>query len=301
MFFAFSNFAAFVYPVFFFVAIFLAIFLFWRACRHEFFTSQEAYDFLMVGVFGGLVGARIFDFLQRGSTDGFSLVRLIFFNRYGGFNFWGALIGIYLGLFLFLRSKKTKIWVVLDLLSAPIVFAQFFIHLGSYLEDIALGNESFLSLYYFLSYLLLFVVLKRLSAQKRHVGFFFSFYLVFSSLISLISTFFKPETFFVFNMPYEIITPAAFLTVGLANWYFLAKRNLSDDVKNFLGFVLLFIFRTKRMVLSVNEAGNFSRSIIFSPYFLVKLIGQGFLVIGREIKLGFYELLYVFGLRKFFK
>lgn len=301
MFFSFSNLSAFIYPTFFFFAIFLAIFLFWRACKHEFFSSQEAYDLLMVLGVGALVGARLFDFLLRGSTDGFSLDRLLFFNRFGGFNFWGALIGVFFALFLFLRSKKTKAWFVLDLLAAPVVFAQSIISLGSYLENKVLGAESFLSLYYFLGYFFVFVVLKRLSAKKKHVGFFVEFYLACVSLISLVSVYFKPTTVLIFNIPYEIIIPASFLVCGVLSWYFLAKRNVSADFKNFLGFILLSIFRAKRMILSINEAGKFSRSIILAPYYLVKLVSKGILAIGNEIKLGFFELLYVFGLRKFFK
>lgn len=301
MFAFFSNLSVYIYPAFFLAAILFAIFLFWRACRHEFFTSEEAYDIFIIGGIGSLVSARIFDFLLRGPTDGFSPIQLLFFNRYGGFNFWGAYIGIYLSLFLFLRSKKTKVWFVLDLFVAPVAFAQSIISIGSYLEANLVGTESFLSLYYFLSYFLLFVVLKRLSTQKKHVGFFASLYLVSACLIALMSAFFKPDTVLIFNIPYEIIVSVSFLVGGFVNWYFLTKRSLEKDFKNFLGFVLLSIFQTKRTVFSTNEAGKFSKSIIYAPYYLVKLLMKAFLAIGREIKLIFFELLYVFGLRKFFK
>lgn len=296
----FADLSVFFYPVSIFVAVFLATFLFWRACRHELFDNEEAFDLIVVCTIGALVGARIFDFIFL-NWGNWTFSRFVFFNRYGGFDFWGALVGVFVALlilrrvsFAFLRNKKPNPFFVLDLLAAPLVFAQAIISLFT-LQSTALYN--------FIGYLFIFLVLKRLSTRKRHPGFFASFYVVSISLVSMVLFKFRGnEAHLVFGkVPYEFLAPAAFLFLGSISWYILAKRSLAKDVANFFGFVLLSIFRTRRMITSVNESGNFSKSMMLSPYYAVKIILGVLLFVAKEIKLAFFELMYVFGLRRFSK
>ena len=165
-----------IYPFFVFVAIFFGAFLFWRAARHDLIESENVLDLLVVGGLAALIVARIFDFIFLSNGD-WTISRLLFFNRYGSFDFWGALVGFLLAIYLFLKDKKLKYQTVLDFAAAPLAFAQALISLGNLISL----NKNLLNsiyLYFFVGYSLIFIVLKRLASRKRPDGFVFSIYLI---------------------------------------------------------------------------------------------------------------------------
>lgn len=289
-----------IYPLFSFWAILASVFLFWRAARHELLDSKDAFDLIGVGALGAVIGARLFDFLFKSDPTSWSLAQLVFFNRYGSFDFWGALLGMIISFFIFLRSKKTSVFFALDLVAAPLVFAQMVISLGSWLDETGVSISS-PALWQFVFYLLLFVILKRLAAKKRHVGFFFCLYLVFMALFEMVLYKFKPNWHFLGTVPYEFAAPAAFFVGASSVWYLLAKRDMRQDIKNFFGFWLLAFFRTIRIIKSVEEAGTLSKSIIFVPYYIVRLLARILLKLVKEIRQATIEFLYVFGIRRFLR
>ena len=92
-----------ILPIFGFLAFLLGAFLFWRAGRRELVDSNLLFDVLAVGFFGGFVGGRVLDFLIGLLNYSFSIKRLLFFNAYGGFNFYGAIFGLLLAIFFLKR------------------------------------------------------------------------------------------------------------------------------------------------------------------------------------------------------
>lgn len=291
---------SFSYPIFFLMAILVSVFLFWRAARHELLDSREAFDLVTVGSVGAVIFARLFDFIFKNGPANWQFWRLLFFNRYGGFDFYGALVGIFVAVFIFLRSKKTNVWSILDLAAAPVVFGQTIVALGAYLSG---ASYTLYSLHFaqFVFYLFLFVVLKRLSAKKRHPGFFICFYLVAIAVFDLVIFNFRQEIHWWGEISYELAGPAVLLVLGLSVWYALAKRNLKNDIKWLSGVVLLSMFKTVRMIRSTDEAGKFSKSIIFIPYYVAGRAFALLVAVSREVRLVILELLYVFGLRRFLK
>lgn len=290
------NLLAFVYPAFVFLAIVLAIFLFWRACRHELFDSSEAFDLIGVSILGALIFSRVFDFVFKADPETWSLATLIFFNRYGGFDYYGAVFGVFVALLVYLKGKKTDVFSVIDLMAPALVFGQAIVALGAY---ISFGRR--IDAFYFIGYLLIFMVIKRLASRKRHKGFLVCFWIFSIFLLDMILFKFRANVHFLGKVSYEFAAPFAFAVAGIIVWYVLAKRNPADDIKNFLALIVLSAFRTKRMITSADESGKFSKSIIFFPYYILKLVFGFLQMLAREAKLGFLELLYVFGLRRFFK
>lgn len=264
--------------------------------------SKDAFDLIGIGALGAAIGARISDFFFKTDPSGWQIDRLLFFNRYGSFDFWGAVVGIVVVTYIYLRflAKKISTPAVLDLAAAPLAFGQTILALGSYLSE---GQYSVYSLpmWQFLGYLLLFVILKRLAVRKRHAGFFFCFYLVIITIFDMIFFNFKAQVHYFFQIPYELAAPAVVFILILVAWHVLAKRDIARDVKWFFGLVLLSLFRTSRMVKSTNEAGTFSRSVIFFPYYVGRTIFGLFMILAKEVRLAFLEFLYVFGLRRFLK
>ena len=278
-----------------FLAIFWSAFLFWRALRHEFIEAEVAFDTIIVAALGGLLGARIFDFLANSGTLGLSIKKLIFFNAYGGFDFWGGILGAGVAVFFFLRQKKVKTLYIFDLAAAPIVFGQAVFNLSIFL--ISRGNSGQFFGYIGLYYLLIFVILKRLATKKRHFGFFICFYIVSVSIFNLLFFAARGETVYIGEIPYHLVLFFCYLVLGLVFWYRTAKRVLTADIKNISAKGLLSVFKFKRAISSANEAGGISKAILFSPMFLVK--GTLFIIklVVREIRLGVVDFLYVLGLR----
>lgn len=289
-----------LYTGFFFLAILGTVFLFWRAARHELIDSSEAFDLVTLGAIGAVIFARLFDFIGKSDPSNWHVAQLLFFNRYPGFDFYGAIVGIVVVAFIYLRSKKLNVLSVLDLAAAPLLFGQTIVALGAYLSGASYTLYSPHSMQ-FTFYLLLFVVLKRLSAKKRHPGFFICFYLVSISIFDLAILNLREQIHRWGGIAYELAAPLALLVLGISAWYALARRNLREDAKWLSGLVLLSIFRTVRMVRSADEAGKFSKSIIFAPYYLARSLFGLIIAFSGEVRLAFLELLYVFGLRRFLK
>lgn len=291
---------SFFYPIFFLLAVLSAVFLFWRAARHELIDSKEAFDLVAVGSAGAVIFARLFDFFGKTDPSSWQIARLLFFNRYGSFDFYGAIVGMIVAVAIYLRAKKMGVWHVLDLAAAPLAFGQTVVAVGTYLSA---GNFtlSSLALWQMIFYLFLFVILKRLATKKRHAGFFLGFYLVFVAAFDLLLYNLRPQLHTFWEISYELTLPFALLVSSLVVWYVLAKRNPKEDVKWFFGLVLLSAFRTIRMIKSADEAGKLSKSVIFFPSYALRSFLGLILALLREIRLAFLELLYVFGLRKFLK
>ena len=98
-----------LHPLIITLGIFVGVFLYWRAGRHELFESNILFDLLTIAFVGGLIFGRIFDFLLSANIYQWSITRLIFFNIYGSFNWWGALFGAIVSGQIYLKSQKIKI------------------------------------------------------------------------------------------------------------------------------------------------------------------------------------------------
>lgn len=271
-----------------FLAIFWSVFLFWRACKHELIESEQAFDITIVASIGAMITARIFDYIENIDTLGLSASKFIFFNAYGGFDFRGAILGAGVAIFLFLRHKRIKTLHILDLAAAPIVFGQFVFNLVRFLSEGWEGGK--LYAFFTVSYFLIFVILKRLAARKRHLGFFVCFWLVASSIVDIVMlTLFGEGRF--------LSVAVGYLIVGFVLWHMFSKRTFVRDVKNLFALVLLSVFRFKRMITSADEAGKFSRSVVLFPLFISKAVVSVIKLIIKELRRGFLDFLYVFGLK----
>ncbi|KKS04873.1 MAG: Prolipoprotein diacylglyceryl transferase [Candidatus Curtissbacteria bacterium GW2011_GWA2_41_24] len=147
----------------------MGVFLYWRAGRHELFESNILFDLLTIAFVGGLIFGRIFDFLLSANIYQWSITRLIFFNIYGSFNWWGALFGAIVSGQIYLKSQKINFWQIFDLASAPIVFGVALCSIGFYVVGLLSKNIFSLSLYKFLGYLVIFWFMKNLA---RYEAFF---------------------------------------------------------------------------------------------------------------------------------
>lgn len=282
-----------MFPVVLTIALASGFFLFWRAARHELIEPQTAFDLAAVGAIGALVFGRLMEFAVRAQDFEWSLARLVFVNVWRGFDFYGALVGAGVALWIFARQNRLQPLLIFDLAAAPLVFSQAIISLGKYM---LWGNLVWLA--YFALNIVIFWMMKRLAKQTRHAGFFAGFYLVTLSISDIFLFFARPEVTNIGRVPYEFVAPIVILQATLVFWYTVSGRDFAKDLKDVLAVVTLAIMRTRRMITDVNEAGKFSRSIILAPVWLARSMAFLLKLVGREIYWGIIDFLVVLGVRR---
>lgn len=278
----------------FFVAVVLGLFLYIRAGKHELVEEDILFDSAIAALIGGLVGGRIVDFLLRSNFYNWSLAKLFFFNVYAGFNWYGALVGAGILSAAYLTRRRVNFWSIFDLVCAPIIFAMTIISLGRYFIF-----RDFIYLGYFLGFLLIFWIIKRLAREKKNEGFFVAITLLMVSSLNLILFNFREKSGKLFEFSqYSLALPIFSLAVGLLLLHLFSKRSAVEDIKNLGAMLLLIIFKIKRSITSIGEADKLARSIILSPVFLAKFIVDLVKLVGCEVQLSLIELLHVFGVKK---
>ncbi|OGD84996.1 hypothetical protein A2165_04055 [Candidatus Curtissbacteria bacterium RBG_13_40_7] len=303
-----------IYPVSLVLIILISAFLFWRAGRHEFVESELLFDFILITSVGALFLGRIFDFIIRSDFYGWSISRLIFFNIYRGFDFYGAILGGIVAGAVYLRIKKVNPWHIFDFLAAPLVLAQSLSALVLFLIGQISTRQIIIpwqfrmnqfslpifshSFYYFATYLAIFWILKRLATQKKHIGFFACFYLVFVPLVDLLFSIFLEKKIPSGSRLWQDIVDLLLILFGLVFWYVLTKRKLISDVKSIFGAGLLGIFRFLRIITSIEEAGKLSRALVFSPLYLLRSVVFVVKLIYSQVLLGFVDFIGVFKTKK---
>lgn len=277
--------------------IMIAIFLYWRAGRHELYDSEFLFDLGSFSIAGGLIFSRIFAFFTDISVFNFDLYRLISFFRFWGFSFLGFIFGLIFFGFLFLRKRKENVWHLLDISVPAIVFAQ---ALYYFLNFAVFGRTNYFHLISVIIYVLFFIVLKRLSTKKRHIGFFASIYLITTGIIYVFALLEKGQLrVYDLESVLKLISPLGFIFFGAVSWYILSKRKIKNDIKNLFAAMLLGAFKFKKTVTSFDEAGNVSKNVILFPYFILQFILVSLRGLLREVNQTFREFLYILGLKKF--
>jgi len=288
--------------IFGFLSVFLGSFLFWRAGRRELVESNLLFDIFFVGTAGYLIGGRIFDFLLGLFSYSFSVKRLLFFNAYGGFNFYGALFGLLLAVYIFLKRENYKFLPIFDLMAAPIAFARAIFLFGLVVANFGRreGGNSFSSaLILFSVYFTCFWAIKRFERKKRFDGFFIGYYLIFTSIFEIVLAFlWGNPPFIIRNVPVNVLLPVLFLALGLGIWYFEGKGKKKINSRSFFAIILLGLFKVRRVLTSLPEADQLAKAIVLSPYTLAKLLLNFVKLTVREILISFVDLFRAFGFKK---
>ncbi len=293
-----SNFADPIYLVLVFLSATFAMFLFWRAGRYELLETELVLDTTVVGGLGSLLVGRLWDFLTNPDKYHFLVSRLIFFNAYGGIDFYGMLLGFAIFGGWFLRRKRVNPLIIFDLVAAPLSIFQVLLALTQFLRAFAKdGSLKFPQLYFAASYFVVFWILKRLAKRKRHPGFFACFYLVSIALVNA-ALFWAGDRRFIGALPYKLTASLGIMVFAGVCWYLCAKRSLKKDVRGALAQILLSVFKLRRTIASVDEGGNLARFVILSPYYLARGVFSILKFLGQEIIRGLFDFLIALGIKK---
>ena len=298
--------------LFLFFGFLLFLFLFWRAAKHEFVDEEIVFDTLVICLVSSLFFARIFEFTTHSVIYKWSFSNFFFLNPIKGLSLWGALFGTVLTGIFYLKTKKYNFWQIFDLAAAPLFLFLAIYNLGLFLasKDIFLNLGFFrnlpISFFQAIFFFVLFWVLKRCEKQKKHVGFFASFFIVFFSLVNL-TVFYLGKTGFLektesvsfLNLAsYHEIFAGAFLLFGGVSWYILAKRKVKEDTKGLLALFLLILFRAKRVLTNIGEADQIAKAVVLLPYNVAKFVLAITRAIGKEIISSFFDFVHTLGIKK---
>jgi len=124
------------------VGFFFASFIVWRRLRELGLREEKIIDGIIFCTFLGLLFGRIFFIIQNFSEFGLLFHRWFFLGRYSGFSFWGFLMGMFLGLFLFSRQQKWDFWRIADETTYGILPFLFLFQLGAFFDGSGAGKPT---------------------------------------------------------------------------------------------------------------------------------------------------------------
>lgn len=142
-----GNFSIAFYGMIIGLGIIIGLLLTWKEARRT-GQSEDLYtDFIIWGIIGGVVGARIYyvafqwDYYKNNVAEIFNL-------RSGGLAIYGTIIGAFLALFIFCKIKKAKPLTMLDTMVPQLALAQAMGRWGNFFNMEAFGRytDSFIAM-----------------------------------------------------------------------------------------------------------------------------------------------------------
>lgn len=124
----------------------MGVFLVWRLSRAWDLDEEKILDLTLLTFIGGLVSARVYFVLGHLDLFTNNWLGAVLINKVPGFSFWGAILGSWLTLYYFTRSKKENFWQVSDIASVGLLGGLIFTSLGCFLGGCNVGIQSNLPL-----------------------------------------------------------------------------------------------------------------------------------------------------------
>jgi phosphatidylglycerol:prolipoprotein diacylglycerol transferase len=121
--FSFSGYAVYWSGIFLAIGVILAIFLAQYEAKRRNLPPDTAVDLCLIGIPLGIVGARLFYVFTNFPLFQNDLLRILYFWD-GGLSFYGAFIGILVGIALYSRKKSLRFFELTDLLAPGLLLTQ---------------------------------------------------------------------------------------------------------------------------------------------------------------------------------
>ena len=241
--FSIGNFSVSSFGVFFGLSFILGIFLVWRLARAWDLEEEKLLDLVLLTVFGGLVGSRLYFILEHFSSFGLDILKWVVFYKNPGFSFWGGFLGGWLTLGYFSNRFKQDFYLLADIASVGFLASLSLSNIGCLLGGCNLGvvSNSFLAMpmvgvlgerfpVQILEAFLIFVLVINLWSSVKHFhksGTVVAKSLIYLGLIQLLLLPLK-------DVKFDWVFPLVLLILGVVIFYRVTKRNILRDFKIFL-------------------------------------------------------------------
>lgn len=250
------------FGIFLILGILTSMFVLWRLSQVYELDGEKILDLFFLTAVGSFVGARLlYIAIHLNQFD--SLVKMLFFFKYSGLSFWGALLGGILVIRLFTTRLKLSFWQVADL---GIVATFFMISITSFgcllggcqyggfydgwfaVNQFGLPGPRFpLQLLESGLFILGFIYLWHASLRFHFNGKIASVGLIILGVLKLLLEPMRGETQTGFlNMSLGVIGSLLAMLLGIFCFYKQSKRSFINDIKFFIG---IFINPSKRKIV----------------------------------------------------
>jgi len=228
------------------------------------------FDGLFISLAGGLFFGRLYYVLLNFDTFGVNILKFILINGYPGISLWGAIVGGFATLFVFLRYQKIRFFTVIDYFISPLFIALGFGKLGSFFAGSEIGTETtfFLALKYaghpgfrhltafyeavfffigaYISYRILFAIRR----EKMREGSGFFFFAVYFPLIYFLFDNLKGDRLYLLGQSFNGIVSAVVLGISVIVLLISLKNTTFKNIGSFKNFKILNGNKTSQTVYS---------------------------------------------------
>lgn len=130
------------YGFFIAVAFLVATFLIWKLSRDEELVEEKILDGILIAVFFGILGARIFYIFLHPQVFSQNLIRTIHLIKFPGLAFHGGLILGTVAVIVFFIMNKLSVWQVGDIFVLGLCLGQAITRIGCFLNGCCYGIET---------------------------------------------------------------------------------------------------------------------------------------------------------------
>lgn len=214
-------------------------FLVWRLARAWELNEEKVLDLTLLTFFGGLIGSRIYFIIENFEVFD-SLSKMILITKYPGFSFWGAFLGGWLTLYIFVKRFKMDFLSIIDMAAIGFLGGLIWGNFGCFLGGCGagIGSDLFFAVNMVelvgrrfpvqaLEGLMLIFLLYRiwpLAIRFHPAGKIASTLLVYIGAVKFATEFLRVNSSGVFF-------PLILVLLGITISYQISKRNLLSDVK----------------------------------------------------------------------
>lgn len=138
----FSLIKIYTFGVFLVLAFFWSAFILWRNIRLTSYKEEEIFDGMFISMAVSLFVSRLVYVIFNFDKFGISLLKFVLINGYPGLSLFGAILGAFLGLYIYFASKKIKILDVIDYFVTPAFLALGIGKLGSFFSGVEIGTKT---------------------------------------------------------------------------------------------------------------------------------------------------------------
>jgi len=124
------------------IGVFFTAFIIWRRLKELGIREEKIIDEIIFCQFLGLFFSRVFFIIKNFSEFGLIFNRWILIGLFPGLSFWGWLIGIFFGLFLFSRWQKWDFWRIADEVAFGILPFLFLFQMGAFFDGSGVGKPT---------------------------------------------------------------------------------------------------------------------------------------------------------------
>ncbi len=265
------------------LAFLLSMFYIWRAAQIYEIDSERLLDLFFLTTFVSFITARIYflafhlDFLS-------DPIKIILFNRYPGFSFWGGLIGGSLGLWFFSKRFKLNLWQVFDFaivgLFIGIVLASFGCLLGSCQYGVEtngplavtqfglIGSRFPVQAIESILFLLGFLYLWKKLLRFHFAGSITALGLMLLGIFKFLLEFARADVVLMpfFQFSFGFLWAFLLFLLGIRIYYRQARKSLKAD----LGFILSLSVSSNRRKLVVSTFKKSCYNLVINFKFLVR-------------------------------